>query len=118
MIYDRTHRGMRLGKNCWIAHDASLDSSRPDLIAIGDRVIITSGVKILAHDASSRRSTGKMTYGQVTIGDDVFIGVSAIILPGVTIGTGATVGAGSVVTKDVPPGVTLTGNPARPVAHS
>ena len=43
------------------------------------------------------------------------IGANATILPGLTIGEGAMVGAGSVVTKDVPPGVTVVGNPARPV---
>ena len=48
------------------------------------------------------------------IGSDVWIGGGAIILPGVTIGDGAVIGAGSVVTRDVAPGVTVTGNPARP----
>ena len=48
------------------------------------------------------------------IGTDVWIGGGAIILPGVTIGDGAVVGAGSVVTRSIGPGVTVTGNPARP----
>ncbi|KAJ3060976.1 hypothetical protein HK102_009294, partial [Quaeritorhiza haematococci] len=47
------------------------------------------------------------------IGNDVWIGGSATILPGVTIGDGVTVGAGSVVTKDVPPHVVVAGNPAK-----
>ena len=54
----------------------------------------------------------------VNIGQDVWIGGGAIILPGVTIGDGAIVGAGSVVTKDVAPGVTVVGNPARVVTPS
>src|SRR6478735_714317 len=45
---------------------------------------------------------------------EVTIGGGAIILPGVTIGDGAVIGAGSVVTRDVGPGVTVAGNPARP----
>jgi maltose O-acetyltransferase len=49
----------------------------------------------------------------VTIGDDVWIGTRAIVLPGVTIGTGAIVGAGAVVTKDVPENAIVAGNPAR-----
>jgi maltose O-acetyltransferase len=51
----------------------------------------------------------------VTIGDDVWIGARAIILPGVTIGSGAVVGAGAVVAKDVPPRSVCVGNPARVV---
>jgi len=49
----------------------------------------------------------------VTIGDHVWIGTRALILPGVTIGDGAVVGAGSVVTKDVLPNGVVAGNPAR-----
>lgn len=49
----------------------------------------------------------------VTIGENVWIGGGAIIMPGVTIGDGAIVGAGSVVTRDVPPDTTVVGNPAR-----
>ena len=49
----------------------------------------------------------------ITIGDYVWIGAGAIILPGVTIGDGAVVGAGSVVTRDVAPRMVVAGNPAR-----
>lgn len=51
----------------------------------------------------------------IVIGDDCWIGGSAILLPGITIGSGSTVGAGSVVTKDVPPRSVVVGNPARVV---
>jgi acetyltransferase-like isoleucine patch superfamily enzyme len=51
--------------------------------------------------------------GRVEIGDDVVIHPHATILPGVKIGDGAVIGAGSVVIKDVPPGVTMMGNPAK-----
>ena len=49
----------------------------------------------------------------VTIGDDVWLGGSSVILPGVTIGDGAVIGAGCVVTRDIPPMVVAAGNPSR-----
>ena len=51
--------------------------------------------------------------GNTVIGNDVWIGREAVIMPGVTIGDGAVIGAGSVVTRDVGAGKTATGNPAR-----
>lgn len=53
----------------------------------------------------------------VVIGQDVWIGMGAILLPGVTIGDGAIVGAGAVVTTDVPAGSVVSGVPARLVKH-
>jgi acetyltransferase-like isoleucine patch superfamily enzyme len=50
----------------------------------------------------------------VRIGDDVWVGIGAIILKGVTIGDGARIGPGAVVTRDIEPGRTVAGNPARP----
>jgi len=46
------------------------------------------------------------------IGDDVFVGMDALVMKGVTIGEGAVVGAGSVVTQNVPPRTVVAGNPA------
>jgi sugar O-acyltransferase (sialic acid O-acetyltransferase NeuD family) len=51
--------------------------------------------------------------GRVTVGNEVYIGSSAVLLPNVKIGDGATVGAGAVVTRDVEPGATVVGVPAR-----
>lgn len=56
---------------------------------------------------------GVRCNGNVTIGAHAYIGSGAIIRQGVSIGAGATVGMGAVVTKDVPPGATVIGNPAR-----
>lgn len=54
--------------------------------------------------------------GNVTIGDDAYIGSNAVIRQGLTVGAGATIGMGAVVTKNVPPGETWAGNPARPLS--
>jgi acetyltransferase-like isoleucine patch superfamily enzyme len=51
----------------------------------------------------------------VTIADDVWIGIGAIVLKGVRIGRGARIAAGAVVTRDVPEGAMVAGNPARVV---
>jgi sugar O-acyltransferase (sialic acid O-acetyltransferase NeuD family) len=51
--------------------------------------------------------------GNVTVGEECYVGAASVILPGRTIGRGAIVGAGAVVTRDVPDGTTVMGNPAR-----
>jgi maltose O-acetyltransferase len=63
-------------------------------------------------DPELRRSG--LEFGRpVRIGDNVWIGGGAMILPGVTVGDDAVIGAGSVVMRDGPPGVTVFGNPAK-----
>ena len=65
-------------------------------------------------DAETRRS-GLESARPIRIGDDVWIGGGAIVLPGVTIGDRSVIAAGSVVTRDVPPDTLVAGNPARPL---
>lgn len=109
-------KGARVGDGCRIyTRDFG---SEPFLITIGDRVTITSRVRILTHDGSTwlvrnENGTRYQRYAPVSIGDNVFVGVDSIILPGVTIGSNVVVGAGSVVTKDVPDNTVVAGNPAR-----
>jgi maltose O-acetyltransferase len=85
-------------------------------VTIGDGTEIGPAVQIYAadhpRDPAVRRSG--LEFGRpVRIGRNVWIGGGAIILPGITIGDDAVVGAGSVVTRDVPAGATVAGNPAR-----
>ena len=85
-------------------------------ITIGDRTQIGPGVQILAadHPRDPKARASGLEYGRpIRIGHNVWIGGGAIILPGVSIGNDALIGAGSVVTRDVPPGATAFGNPAR-----
>lgn len=58
---------------------------------------------------------GAKVNGNVTIGDHAYIGSGAIIRQGLSIGAGAIVGMGAVATRDVPPGFTVVGNPAKPL---
>ena len=89
-----------------------LDVSR---VRIGSFTLFGPAVQIYTPmhpmDAARRR---KQEYGKpVEIGDDVWVGGGAIILPGVRIGARAVIGAGSVVTRDVPEGMFAAGNPCR-----
>jgi len=83
-------------------------------VAIGADCLFGPYVNITDNDFHDLRDRTRQPEAQpVTIGDHVWIGTRALILPGVTIGAGAVVGAGSVVTKDVPPNGVVAGNPAR-----
>lgn len=91
-----------------------------DEVRIGALTAIGPGVQILASDHPrdpELRRQGERYGRTVSVGSNVWIGGGAIILPGVTIGDDAIVGAGSVVTRDVPAGATVVGNPARPKAR-
>jgi maltose O-acetyltransferase len=102
-------RGVTLGQRVWIGYDCVLETSRPHLIRIGNDVVLSIRVLLVAH-----------FHGQtgITLEDEVFVGPGAIILPGVTIGKGAVVTAGSVVSTSVPPRTVVQGNPARAIATS
>lgn len=85
-------------------------------VTIGDRVLLGPAVQIYTatHPLDAAARAGGLEGGSpVRIGDDVWIGGGAIVLPGVTIGDRAVIGAGSVVTKDLPADVVAAGNPAR-----
>lgn len=72
-----------------------------------------ASILTLGHDPRSPDFADR--GGDVVIGDRVWIGYRAILLPGITIGEGAVVGAGSVVTKDVEPFAIMAGNPAKKI---
>ena len=63
------------------------------------------------------RNQGRTEIKPVIIGDDVWIGARAIIMPGIVIGRGAVIGAGSVVTKNVDEYAVVAGNPARVIKY-
>jgi maltose O-acetyltransferase len=85
-------------------------------VSIGEMTQIGPGVQILAADHPRdpvQRNAGLEFGRPVRIGRNVWVGAGALILPGVTVGDDAIIGAGSVVTRDVPAGATVVGNPAR-----
>lgn len=85
-------------------------------VKIGDNVQVAPNVSIYTagHPVHPETRNTGYEYGiDITIGDNVWIGGSVSILPGVTIGDNAVIGAGSVVTKDIPANVIAAGNPCR-----
>ncbi|WP_429103908.1 sugar O-acetyltransferase [Aeromonas hydrophila] len=113
-LYCTYGRHIHLGERSYINMGATLLDNAP--IRIGAEVMIGPNVQIYtaAHALDAdERIQGVETALPVTIEDRVWIGGGAILLPGVTIGREAIVGAGTVVTKDVPAGVRVAGNPAR-----
>ena len=114
------------GNNCEVNMNCTfLDDN---IIRIGDHALIAPNVQIYTAfhptNASQRFGTpgedGSFTFCQtrtapVTIGNHVWIGGGAVILPGVTIGDNVVIGAGSVVTRDIPSNTVAVGNPCRVV---
>lgn len=110
--------GVRMGSNVRIySSDPSMFGSEPFLITLGNNVYITGNVKFITHDGGTlilRKEIPDLDYtAPISVGNDVYIGTEAIILPGVTIGNRCIIGAGSVVTKDIPDNSVAAGVPAR-----
>lgn len=97
-------------------HKTHIDDLIPQAITIGENFISSANSVILAHDASLYNHIKKHRIEEVKIGDNVFLGYGAIVLPGINIGDGAIIGAGSVVTKDVLPYTIVAGNPAKQIS--
>ena len=121
----------RIGQDCNICSHCLIEND----VVIGDRVTVKSGVQLwdglrvgddvfigpnvtFTNDRfpKSRNVNFKPVGTQIESGAS--IGGGATLLPGLLIGAGATVGAGAVVTKDVPPGATVVGNPARVIKQA
>ena len=106
--YLRLIKGMHISKTARVSWRVYLDKAAPKGIFIDDESYLASGVTVLAHDFA--RLTGRLS---TKIGKRCFVGVNAIIMPGITIGDEVIVGAGAVVTKDVPSHCIVAGNPAK-----
>lgn len=97
-------------------HNTDIDSLIPQMVEIGDDFISAPGSMILAHDASTYIFTRKHRVEKTIIGDRVFLGANAIVMPGVKIGNDVIIGAGAIVTKDIENGMVVVGSPARVVS--
>jgi hypothetical protein len=98
--------GVRIA-HAYVGRDCLFDEEVPELITIESGVVISSRVIVAAHDSY------RHVVGPVRICRDAFIGIGAILLPGVTIGEHAVVAAGAVVTRSVAPYTMVAGVPAK-----
>lgn len=109
-------RNIAIGAQVYINSGCVILDSGP--VRIGRRTMLGPRVQIYcadhAHGADERRM-GLERALPVTIGEDVWIGGGAILLPGVSVGDGALIGAGAVVTRNVAAKARVVGNPARPI---
>lgn len=103
-----------LGDQVYFNAGVTILDSAP--ISIGSRCMLGPNVQIYCadhHRDPAKRRAGIERALPVTLEADVWIGGGAIVMPGVHIGSGAIIGAGSVITKDVPAGARVVGNPGR-----
>jgi UDP-3-O-[3-hydroxymyristoyl] glucosamine N-acyltransferase len=106
------------GERCSIHPNVTFTD--PRYVRMGSNVRL-SGCTLFGHDGSVNMINAAYglhldRVGKIDIGDDVFIGHGAIVLPGVTIGSRVVIGAGAVVARDVPPNSVMVGSPARRVS--
>lgn len=110
--------GVNLGEGvCFYGMPSGMFGTEPWLITIGNNVHITSGCAFITHDGGTlilRKEVPDLEWtAPITIGNDVYVGVRTLFMPGVKIGNRVIIGAGSIVTRDIPDNSVAVGVPAR-----
>ena len=110
-------QNVSIGEQCSFGGDVILVGH--GTITIGNYCMFAHGAKILTatHDYTVIPFNTRTICRNVTIGNNVWVGANAIIMPGITVGNNVVIGAGAVVTKDVPDGNIVAGVPARTIRH-
>lgn len=110
---------IEIGDDCSIGGGADIISQGPIIlganVSVAGKVVIAGGRYVVEHADDETNVKQRFTDGPIRIGDNVRIGIGAIIQDGVTIGENAIVAPGAVVFEDVPAETVVWGNPARPV---
>lgn len=110
--------GVKIGTNVnFYGMSRHMFGSEPWMISIGNNVYITAEVQFVTHDGGTlilRKEIPDLEWSApIKIGNDVYIGIRTIILPGVTIGNRCIIGAGSIVSKSIPDNSVAAGVPAK-----
>jgi len=110
--------GVNLGQNVhFYGMPSGMFGTEPWLITIGNNVHITSGCAFVTHDGGTlilRKQVPDLEWtAPISIGNDVYLGVRTLVMPGVRIGNRVIIGAGSIVTRDIPDNSVAVGVPAR-----
>lgn len=122
-------KGAKIGRDCNICAQTFIE----DDVVVGDNVTVKCGVQLwdglrignnvfigpnvtFCNDKHPKSGNSDFDCLQTIVEDDVSIGANSTILPGIRLGKGCVVGAGAVVTKNVKPGATVVGNPAKEIA--
>jgi len=110
--------GVKIGENCKIyGNSPNMWGTEPFLITIGNNVYITDGCKFINHDGGTlilRKRTPSLEFtAPISIGNDVYLGIETLIMPGVKMGNNIIVGARSVITKNVDDNSVMVGVPAK-----
>lgn len=115
----RKYGKVQIGNKCSIGTDVHF-GSEPYLVTIGNNVRITENVRFITHDGGLwvvRNMYPEYENADlikpIVVGNNVHIGIGAIIMPGVHIGDNCIIGCGAIVTKDIPDGSIAAGVPAK-----
>lgn len=115
-------QGSKIGENTRILSDVSSFGTEPYLVEVGNNCLFSLDVTLMTHDGGISVLNNLNCFeqrmdklGRIKIGNNVFIGKGATIMPGVTIGDNVIIGLGSIVTKDVESNSVVCGVPAKKI---
>lgn len=118
-------QGAKIGKGTRLNCDISAFGTEPYLIEVGENCLFAADIRLFTHDGGIKvlntlnYFNGKRMdkIGRIKIGNNVYIGTGAYVMPGVTIGNNCIIGAGAIVTKNIPDNSVAVGIPAKVIKN-